>query len=223
MYQTLLDLLHSAAYGWPADCAPAPEATAKALATQPPEAVAMTLDSYVYGEMTGRRPSGLATDTDWYRQIVHEAFAEGKEMWENGTARALGLAVEPNADKIAAARSVDEWRRNQRLWRTWDGYVLLDQTPEGEAEMARRKAKAADVPLGWAKKADFWALCVIEGSIPATTDALSAAYAVKSPSLDSVRFLDEQQYLDNLHAAKRKGTVRQKWLSDWSLNPLWSE
>ena len=223
-YQQVLEVLRSK-YGWPLDCAPAPEATTKALETQTPEEVAATLDGYVRGCMAGRRPDGLSTDTDWYKQIAHEAFAIGKEMWEYGTYIALGFIVESPEDKIDAARSVAEWRRNQLLGRSWEGYRLLDDTPEGNADRDRRAAKAADVPLEWAAagKAEIWARACVEGFIPATIDALSAAYAVHYPSLDSVRNLDCQQFLDNLHASKRKGNVRVKWLANGSLNPAWQD
>ncbi|HRI07844.1 MAG TPA: hypothetical protein PKW35_08510 [Nannocystaceae bacterium] len=225
MYETVVSILHSPPYNWPADCAPAPEATAQALGTETPEQIVATLDNYVRGCMTGRRPDGLTSDSAWYGQLVHEAFAIDKEMYEYGTALALGSIVEPPEDKIAAARSLSEWRRNQLLGRSWEGYRLLDDTPEGNAEMERRKAKAADVPLEWAAagKAEIWERCVWEGFIPSAVDALSAAYAVRYPSLDSVRNLDGQQFLDNLHAAKRHGNVRMKWFQNGDLNPQWKD
>lgn len=224
MYDTVVSILRSE-YGWPADCAPAPEATALALADSSPEQIASTLDAYVRAGMTGRRPDGLDSDAAWYGQLVTETFTVGREMWEFGTALALGLTVEPPEDKIAAARSVAEWRANQAVGRSWEGFRLLDDTTEGQAEMARRKARADGVPLDWAQegKAEIWARCCIEGFVPATTDALSAAYAVKYPSLDSIRHLDARQFLDNLHAAKRKGNVRVKWLANGSLNPAWQD
>lgn len=199
-YQNVLDILH-ASYSWPADCAPAPDATAKALETQTPEEVAAALNEWVNVAMdSGEPPYGLGWGGPYYRWVIHRTFAVGREMWEVSTAVALGLAVDPPLDKIAEARSVSEWLRNQSLRRSRLGYLLVDYTPEGDAEMARRQAKAQDVPLEWREHATIWALAVVDGMIPVALDALSAAYAASTPSLASIRGLDAQQWLDNLRA-----------------------
>lgn len=204
-YAQVLSILHDSR-GWPADCAPAPEATARALETSTPEEVAETLDGYVDNVVYGSEPPHGITGTDAFRRwVIHRTFAVGREMWEVSTAVALGLAVDPPLDKIAEAKSVSEWLRNQSLRRSRLGFLLVDYTPEGDAEMARREAKAADVPLEWAQagKAQIWALAVVEGYLPTTLDALSAAYAAKTPSLAEVRNLSAQDWLDNLRAADK--------------------
>ena len=204
MYETVLSILH--AKGWPADCAPAPEATKRALETQTPEEVAFVLDGWVNSVVdTTAPPAGITGWVEFKRWVCHRTFSVGREFWEYGTALALGQFVEVPVERGAEAQSVSEWLRNQSLGRKRDGYLLVDPTPEGAAEMERRKAKAADVPLEWraAGKADIWALAVVEGMIPATVDALSAYYSVKNPSLGAVRGLTAQEWLDNLRAADK--------------------
>ena len=203
MYQTVLSILHSPQYGWPLDCAPAPEATAKALETQTPEEVAATLNDWVDSVVFGSEPPyGIEGSDAFTRWVIHRTFAVGREMWEVSTLVALGLAVDPPLDKIAEAKSVSEWLRNQSLRRSRLGFLLVDYTPEGDAEMIRREAKAKDIPLEWrdAGKGLVWQLAVVEGLIPTTLDALSAAYAATTPRLDEVRGKDAQQWLDGLRA-----------------------
>lgn len=217
MYQTVVSILRSE-YNWPTDCAPAPEATAKALETSLPSDVAESLDGWVDNVVYGSDPPyGIVGNAAYRRWVIHRTFAIGREMWEISTAVALGLAVDPPLDKIAEARSVSEWLRNQSLRRSRLGYLLVDYTPEGDAEMARRQAKAQDVPLEWSEHATIWALAVVDGMIPVTLDALSAAYAASTPSLDSVRKLDAQMWMDVLRCDD-KGKPR-KWNADGSLNP----
>jgi hypothetical protein len=205
--------------GWPEGTAPAPEATARALETQPPDEVAALLDGWVNGVVDSTEPPHGITGWDAFRRwVCHRTFAINREYWEYGTAIALGQIVEPPLDKIAEAQSADEWHRNQANRRTRLGYVLLDHTPQGDAELARREAKALDVPRAWAVagKADIWHLAVLEGMIKAPLDAFSAAYAVNTPSLDSVRFLDADQWLANLRADDKRRP--RPWNDDGSRN-----
>ena len=210
---------------WPRGTTPAPVATGVALETEPPAAVADRLESYLLNAVyNSERPVDFPNNAAWKRQLAHQSFGEGgKEFWEYSTALALGQIVEPPLDKIAEARSVSEWLKNQSLRRNRLGLPLLDRTPQGDAEMARREAKAADVPIEWtfAGKALHWRLAVIEGYIPVPLDGFSAVYASKNPRFDDIRNWDAQQWLDNLRAAHKQGSVRQKWLSDGSLNPAW--
>lgn len=211
---------------WPLNCAPAPEASARALATLTPEGVAETLSDYIWTVVdNGQRPVDFPNDQAWYRQLVHQAFSIGKEFWEYSTALALGEIVEPPLDKIAEAKSVSEWLRNQALDRTRQGFVLFSGTPESQAEKARRLDKAKDAPIEWreAGKALIWQLAVMEGYIPVTLDGFAAVYASRTPSFDAIRNLDTQQWLDNLRAAHRQGSVRQKWMDDGTLNPAWRD
>lgn len=214
-YQEVVSILRSK-FSWPENCAPAPEATARELEAKTPEQVAEYLDNWVNDiTYTTEPPHGVPDFEKW---IIHRTFSIGREFWEYGTALAFGQIVEPPVDKISPAQSVSEWLRNQSLRRNRLGYVLLDPTPEGEAEFARRRAKASDVPLEWAAagKALIWELAVMEGMIPAPLDNLSAAYAVKTPSLDSVRALDAQQWLDNLRADDKRKP--RPWNDDGSRN-----
>lgn len=223
MYQTVVDILR--VLGWPGGAAPAPIATAKALETQTPEQVADVLDAWVRRCMTGRRPDGLTTDAEWYAQTAYEGFSIGKEFYEYGTQLALGQIVEIPVEMGPQARSLTEWRRNHALGYGYLGQRLWTDTPESQGEKARRLARIESVPLEWAKagKGELWTRCVVEGLIPTTIDGFAAAYAQSTPSLDAVRNLDEQQFLDNLWAARRKGNVRAKWLDDGSLNPEWKD
>jgi hypothetical protein len=211
---------------WPRGTTPAPVATGVALETQTPAAVAETLDEYVWKILDqSERPTDFKTDAAWKRQLVHQAFGEGgKEFWEYGTALALGQISEPPLDKIAEAKSVSEWLRNHSLRRDRLGFVLLDHTPEGDVEMARREAKAADVPIEWvsAGKALHWRLAVMEGMIPVTLDGFSAVYAAKNPTFRDIRNLSAQDWLDNLRAARRQGSVREKWRPDGTMAPDWN-
>lgn len=211
---------------WPLDCAPAPEASAVELAKSTPADVAEKLDDWLWNAAdNSERPPDFPNDSAWKRQLTHQAFSIGKEFWEYGTALALGHFVEPPLDKIAEARSVSEWLRNQSLNRSRLGFPLFGNTPEGEAEYARRASKASDVPIEWAAagKGLHWRLAVMEGMLPVTLDGFSAVYAAKNPSFDSIRNWDAQQWLDNLRAAHRQGRVRQKWMDDGSLNPEWTD
>ena len=218
-YETLKNILWTTR-DWPLGCAPAPEASARALATQTPEEVAQTLHQWVNDVVESTEPPyGIVGWTAFYRWVCHRTFAIGREFWEYGTALALGQAADPPLNKGPEAQSADEWLRNQSNRRTRLGLVLLDPTPEGDAELARRKKLAADVPRPWAKakKSDIWELAVIEGMIPAPLDAFSAAYAVRTPSLDAVRFLDADQWLANLRADDKRRP--RPWLDDGSRNP----
>lgn len=203
MYQTVVDILRGPDHEWPLDCAPAPKATERELATRPPDEVAYDLNEWVTrraDEMRGQ--AHIDSYATARRLVLHAHFAVGMKYWELETQKALGYVVDPPVDKIAEARSISEWLRNQALGRSRHGTLLVDDTPEGNAEMARRQAKAKDVPLEWATegKGLIWSLAVIEGLIPTTIDALSAAYAQSTPSLASVRFLSPQQWLDNMRA-----------------------
>lgn len=206
-YQTVLDILRGPDYDWPLDCAPAPQATERELETRRIDQVTEGLDSWVNRRADELRGSHHVDSFATARRLVlHAHFAVGMKYWELETQKAFGYVVDPPVDKIAEARSVSEWLKNQSLGRSRHGTLLVDDTPEGNAEMARRKAKAADVPLEWATegKGLIWSLAVIEGLIPTTIDALSAAYAQSTPSLASVRFLSPQQWLDNLRAADER-------------------
>jgi len=205
--------------GWPLSCAPAPVASALALETQTPEEVAETLENWVNNiEDTTEPPYGLKGWNAYRLWIIHRTFAVGREFWEYGTMLALGQAADPPLDKAPEAQSADEWLRNHSYRRSRLGFVLLDRTPEGDAELARRERLAADVPRAWAAagKALIWRLAVTEGMIPAPLDGFSAAYAVRNPSLDSVRFLDADQWLGNLRADDRRRP--RPWNDDGSRN-----
>lgn len=211
---------------WPRGSSPAPVASGVELEKRMPAEVAETLDNWLWDiNAESERPPDFPSEAAWKRQLCHQAFATGKEMWEHNTALALGHIVEPALDKIPEARSVSEWLRNQSLGRNRLGFHLVDDTPEGADEMARRKAKAEDVPIEWvaAGKAMHWRLAVIEGYIPVTLDGFSAVYASKNPRFDEIRNWSAQDWMDNLRAAHKQGSVRQKWLLDGSLNPEWKD
>lgn len=204
-YEQTVSILH--AKGWPADCAPAPEATILALETQTPAEVAYVLDAWVNNVVdTTEPPHGITGWNAFRRWVCHRTFAVGREFWEYATALALGQIVEPPVNKGAEAQSASEWFRSQSLGRNRLGYLLVDDTPEGAAEMARREAKAKDVPVEWRQAgcSDIWRLAVIEGYIPTTIGALEAAYAAIAVQLRDVRGLDAQQWLENLRADDKR-------------------
>ena len=196
-YDEVLGILHEDG-GWPLDCAPAPVATARELASREAEEVADDLDSWVNDRADAL--SVIYPFDEAKRLVLHSHFAINMKFWELETQKAFGYTVDPPLDLLPEAKSISEWARNQALGRSRLGALLVDDTPEGNAEMERRKAKAADVPLEWSQegKGVIWSLAVTEGLIPATLGALEAAYAQTTPSLAEVRFLSPQQWLDNL-------------------------
>lgn len=217
MYQPVVEILRSR--GWPAGTAPAPEATAKALAAGTPDEVAATLDGWVNAAVDSTdAPHGITGWDEFRRWVIRRSFTAGQKFWELNTQIALGWVVEPPIDRVPEAQSADEWHRNLSERRSRLGYVLLDATPQGDAELARRKAAATDVPRAWrvAGKADIWYLAVLEGMQKAPLDGFSAAYAANSPSLDSVRFLDADQWLANLRADDKRRP--RPWNDDGSRN-----
>lgn len=216
-YDAVVSILRSR--DWPEGTAPAPGPVATALQSQTPEQVADALEGWIDNVVDSTEPPhGISGWGAFHRWVCHRVFSAGREYWEYNTAIALGQVVEPPVDRVPEAQSADEWHRNHSNGRNRLGYRLLDDTPEGAAELARRQARAADVPRAWrvAGRADIWSLAVMEGMQKAPLDGFSAAYAANSPSLDSVRFLDADQWLSNLRADDRRKP--RPWNDDGSRN-----
>jgi hypothetical protein len=216
-YEEVLAILADE-YAWPANLKPEPDATNAFLLESDPETTARRLENFCSDTgMNTTPPYGF--DGSGYEWVRYDYF-KGGEYWSYYTQVALGMIVETPVDKWPDAKSVSEWYSNQAQVRNRKGYVILDLDNEyGLADWNKRKEMAAFVPAEWAaiKKHDIWTLACIEGYITFPTDAFSAAYAVKTPSLDSIRFLDAQQWLDNLRCDD-KGKPR-KWNDDGSFNP----
>lgn len=218
MYNEVLLILR-VIYGWPGALKPHQTPVDELLAdTQnTPELVALRLEEFC--RATGANitpPYGFSgSGYEWVRYD----YNKGGEYWEYYTRLELGMAVEPPVDQKAPAQSVSEWFSNIGINRTRLGLVLLDDNEYGRAELQRRREKAAFVPPEWGAlgKSDHWRLAVMEGYIPAPITPFAAAYASEKPSLDSIRFLDAQQWLDNLRCDD-KGKPR-KWNDDGTLNP----
>jgi hypothetical protein len=216
-YDEVLAIL-AEAYGWPSNLKPEPEATNAFLLEHDAQATADTLETYC--QSTGANtvpPYGF--DGDGYEWVRYDYF-KGGEYWSYYTQMALGVIVEPPVDKWADAKSVSEWFSHQAQVRTRQGFVILDLDNEfGLSDWTKRQEMAAFIPAEWSAlgKHDHWRLSCIEGYIKFPTDAFSAAYAVQTPSLDSIRFLDSQQWLDNLRCDDN-GKPR-KWTDDGKPNP----
>jgi hypothetical protein len=206
-------------YGWPSDLNLSAGATELYLSQgHTPEEAAATADEFCWERGDSVVPPFGFTGSgyEWIRYDYNHV----SEYWDRNTQVELGVGGEDApVDKVTGAQSVSEWFSLIDKNRTRQGYILLDETPEGKAEMERRREKANFIPPEWSSigKADIWRLAVLEGYIKTTLDAFSAAYAANTPSLDSVRKLDTQQWLDNLRCDD-KGKPR-KWNSDGTPNP----
>lgn len=205
-------------YGWPGNLKPEPDATNAFLSDHDAATTAEVLEEFC--QTTGANtvpPYGFeGTGYEWVRYD----YFKGGEYWSYYTQMALGVIVEPPEDKWPEAKSVSEWYSNQAQCRSRKGFVLLDLDNEfGAKDWARRQEHVAMVPAEWSAVgcSDHYRLAVLEGMIPLPLDAFSAAYAAKNPALDDVRFLDAQQWLDNLRCDD-KGKPR-KWNDDGSKNP----
>lgn len=223
-YDAVLGILRgpSVPQPWPDDVAPAPSATETALQTMSPRDVAGRIEEFLWSAAGSiNPPHPLKTQDECYVYLRYQYFSIGKEYWEYNTAIALGQIIEPPVDKVAEAKSVSEWLANQANGRTRQGYVLYEtDNPASMADRVRREARAAAPPYEWSMlgKQLHWQLAVLEGYYATPVDALSAAYSVKVPSLDSIRNLDAQQWLDNLRCDDNHHKPR-KWLDDGTLNP----
>ena len=217
MYNDVLTILVNR-FGWPANLKPHQTPVDEMLAAgHTADQVATTLELFCRNVGGSIVPPWGFTGTGY--EWVRYDYNKGGEYWEYYTRLELGLAVEPPVDKKSEAQSVSEWFSNLSINRTRQGYILLDPTPEGSAEAERRRERSNFCPPEWgsAGKVDIWRLAVLEGYIKTTLDPFSAAYASNTPSLDSIRKLDAQQWLDNLRTKDAGKPV--KWLEDGTLNP----
>lgn len=216
MYDDVVKILRDQ-YGWPTSVvAPAPNATATALESSSDETVASTLDSYCEaGSANLQPPYGYpGSSYEWFR---YEHFAIQREYWELNTQIALGLTQETWKPLSNPAKSTMEWYdlQDKNINRKGDQHLCA---PE---EWQIRLEHAAAVPIEWTRAGcgEIWQLAVREGYIPSGLSGFVAAYAQSTPSLDEVRNLDAQMYLDNLRC--RDVGKPPKWLHDGSLNPAW--
>ena len=146
-YDETLKVLRSDPYNWPLDCAPAPKQTAKALETNKPEDIARSIDNWCWQQSAGVAHYGIdAGGLGAYALVRYRNFSVGREYWEYNTAIALGFTHELPEDRTRAARTATEWAENLNVGRDYMGYRNHDPASE---EGARRRAKAANVPLEW--------------------------------------------------------------------------
>lgn len=217
-YENVLQIL-SETYGWPSDTTPAPDPVQVEIDKGvPDESIAAALDQYVVDTALQYPPPYGYPGTS-YEYQRYRLFCTGKEYWSLNTSIALGQTVEMPVPQLGYnSKSVAEWHDNQahNVNRKGDGRLSDDP-----ATLEARWAHSNSVPLEWAQaeKNDIWTLAVREGYIPTGVDGFEAAYAQTSPSLDSVRFLDAQQWLTNLTCDDKPKP--RKWLDDGSLNPAW--
>lgn len=229
-YEQVLSILHDSR-GWPADCAPAPEATALALETRTPDEVAEALESWLDAKSAGRPapPNYPGTFREYLR---YSYFSNGTEYWEENTQIALGFIALPIVSQDRVARTVDEWRENQSKGISYLGFRLYDpDNPMSVAEWENRLAAAArydrhSAPWYDAGMGETYRVLTTEGLFKKW---VAASFVKPAEYLDGniETFYGSalQQVLDNLHAARRMGNVRAKWLADqrWAKNPAWTD
>ena len=197
MYDTVVQILRGARYGWSVIEAPEPDKTNEALATRTPEQVAEALDAYVIEEAAKIvLPEGAPESP--YIVLRRRLFTENCEMWGTKTAVALGLIHELPVDTIGPAQSPSQWWEWQDRGRNRLGELLCDAD-----EFARRNAYASPVPYEWrAPGMDplIYQLAVREGYLPVGMTKFDPAYLQSNPKLAEVHGLTAMQWLQNLQA-----------------------
>ena len=205
-------------YGWPVDCAPAPNATATALETMTDQVVADKMEAYC--RAFTQAPYGYpGTAYEWARFAY---FNEGVEYWELNTQIALGLTVETPVPTVPEAKTVSEWWNQQdHNWtRKGDNKLWDENDADSVAWHEKLFAAALTVPPEWTVGTDpvIYQLACREGYIQPGMSGFHAAYASQTPRYADVMGLTAQQYLDNLRAADR-GMPR-PWPPKTSQNPV---
>ena len=226
MYETLVQILRTT-FGWAWREAPEPTAVEEFLTSVPGatvDSVISRLEEHLSDVSAGKpRPYDFAgTARDYERQ---RRFVEGQEYWRTNTLVALGLAVEPVVAQGRIARTVAEWWDNQTRGLSYLGYPLLaPDTPAGaaEAEARRQSAERPPIPFVLAGLGALAQFLIREGLLKRGVPAglgWPAEYLGGKP--EAFAGFDAQKVLDNLHAARRTGRVRAKWLEGGTLNPEW--
>lgn len=208
-YSTVVTLLRDQ-YGWPVGVGPAPQPVAVALQRYKPSEIASMLEQYC--QSAGPAPFGYpGSSVEWAR---YRLFNDGVEYWDLNTGLALGQVVELPVEKIREALSVSEWLDN--LSKNHDRLGFKAELTDVQREA--RAAKASQVPLEWsiAGAGLIYQLAVLSGTIQTGLTGFQVAYQSKSPSLQEVRGLDAQQWLDNLRCDDAKKP--RKWLVGGQLN-----
>lgn len=221
-----------ASFGWKADESPEPTATDEFAAANPgltADGIAGVFESWLDTKSQGMPPPPDYDGTyrEWLR---YSYFASGKEYWKENTNIALGVVELPVVSQDRIARTVEEWRDNQTKGVSYLGFRLYEPgNPLSVKEWEERLAAAvrydaASAPWYSAGLAEVYQVLTIEGLLKKWVKpgfVKPSEYA--GGDIENFYGSNPQKILDNLHAARRQGNVRAKWLEDqaWVKNPAW--
>lgn len=192
-YDKVINILR-ATFEWSEFCAPAPNATEVQLQTDSPNAVAETLNRYVFATVAAGIPWDVKPE-DGYEWACRQSFAINQKYWELNSQIALGQTHELPVDTIGEAGNPTIWWDYQNKLRNRLGEKLCSQE-----EFDRRRLFAANVPVEWTRGTDpvIWQLAVREGYMPVGMEGFDPAYLQTNPKLKDVRGLTALQWLQNL-------------------------
>lgn len=220
-----------ASFGWQHDEAPEPAAVEEFAAANPDltaEDIAAIFESWLDTTSAGvpPPPDYGGTYREWLRYAY---FSAGTEYWRENTNITLGVIVLPVVSQDRIAREVWEWRDNQIKGISYLGFRLYNpENPMSVKEWEARKAAAASYNAPWydAGLADVYRLLTIEGLLKKWVEPGFAPPAeLYGGRVETYYGANPQKVLDNLHAARRMGNTREKWLvfQNWIKNPAWPE
>ena len=198
MYDEVVRILRED-YGWPIDCAPAPKATAKALETQSPSAVAAYLDNWCWSQAQRSAPWGYELGSvGAYQHVRYKNFADHMKFWEYQSALAFGFTHELPEDKLPEATTLTEWYALLRMGRNALGYKIDDPNSES---WQRRLSLSRNPPEEWVdiERERIWELGVLHGSIETDLAPFQTSRRVE-PTLEHARVLDGTKFLKNVLA-----------------------
>lgn len=218
-------------YHWKADESPEPTAVDEfAIANPDLKAghIAARLDGFLDNQSAGKPapPDYPGTAKDHTR---YAWFNEGVKYWRENTNIALGVITLPVVSQDRIAREVWEWRDNQSRGISYLGFRLYNpDNPLSVKEWEARQAAAASYNAPWydAGLADVYRLLTIEGELKKwVTPGFAPPSELYGGAVETFYGANPQKVLDNLHAARRMGRVRAKWLVEqgWALNPEWKD
>ncbi len=233
MLQLIVQILRDL-FGWPSDESPEPTAIEEFAAANPDltaEDIAARIDGWLDDQSAGKPapPGYRGTAKDHLR---YASFSDGVKYWRENTNIALGVITLPVVSQDRIAYTVEEWRENQRKGVSYLGFRLFEpDSPMSVDEWNERQAAAVrydkhSAPWYDAGMGETYRVLTIEGLLKKWVPVSFVKPAeLYDGDIENFYNSNLKQILDNLHAARRMGNVRAKWLTEqgWAKNPAWRD